>query len=84
MSPIFATPTTKTSQMKTPSAPIKTLMRNIRQNHQGAPPRALFVIPSSPTKPTELMIPDAPTCIQLYSCWNFIDNVNLRVLRRNS
>uniref|UniRef100_A0A8R1HK83 Uncharacterized protein n=1 Tax=Caenorhabditis japonica TaxID=281687 RepID=A0A8R1HK83_CAEJA len=61
MSLSFATPNTKASQMKTPSAPIKTVMRNIRHNHQGAPPRALFVIPSTPTKSTELMIPGAPT-----------------------
>uniref|UniRef100_A0A8R1HG55 Uncharacterized protein n=1 Tax=Caenorhabditis japonica TaxID=281687 RepID=A0A8R1HG55_CAEJA len=67
MFPSFATPTTKASQIKTPSAPIKTLMRNIRQNHQGAPPRALFDIPSTPTKSTELMIPDAPTRMQLDS-----------------
>uniref|UniRef100_A0A8R1I5D2 Uncharacterized protein n=1 Tax=Caenorhabditis japonica TaxID=281687 RepID=A0A8R1I5D2_CAEJA len=67
MFPSFATPSTKASQMKTPPAPIKTLMRNIRQNHQGTPPRALFVIPSTPTKSTELMIPDAPTRMQLSS-----------------
>uniref|UniRef100_A0A8R1E1E6 Uncharacterized protein n=1 Tax=Caenorhabditis japonica TaxID=281687 RepID=A0A8R1E1E6_CAEJA len=65
MFPSFATPTTKTSQMKTPSAPIKRIMSNIKRNYQGTPPRALFVIPSTPTKSTELMIPDAPTRMQL-------------------
>uniref|UniRef100_A0A8R1ELS8 Uncharacterized protein n=1 Tax=Caenorhabditis japonica TaxID=281687 RepID=A0A8R1ELS8_CAEJA len=64
MSPSVATPNTKKSQMKTPSAPIKKLMKNIRRNHQGVSHRALFVIPSTPTKSTELMIPDTPTRIQ--------------------
>uniref|UniRef100_A0A8R1EI09 Uncharacterized protein n=1 Tax=Caenorhabditis japonica TaxID=281687 RepID=A0A8R1EI09_CAEJA len=84
----FATPNTKASQMKTPSAPIKRIMRNISRNHQGAPPRALFVIPSTPTKSTELMIPDAPTRMQLASATSVATQtprrLSLDVSRRQS
>uniref|UniRef100_A0A8R1E8R9 Uncharacterized protein n=1 Tax=Caenorhabditis japonica TaxID=281687 RepID=A0A8R1E8R9_CAEJA len=79
MSPSFATPTTKASQIKTPSAPIKRIMSNIRRNHQGAPPRALFDIPSTPTKSTELMIPDAPTRMQLASATSVATQTSRRL-----